>query len=170
MQVHPRHWLFVGLTFAHRWNSCERSIRCITTVLKFINFANWKTVFYLFYVTEYWQALNLYTRQKTAVCRAAVRHWTTWRPAFLRRSHFKHLVVIGLIRDRRVTVVNGLWTAAELWFGVQQGWHLFWFKVPIPAPGPTQPPVNWILGALFHGCKAPMLWSWPLPFICWLGY
>jgi len=27
--------------------------------------------------------------------------------------------------------------------------------------GPTQPPIQWVLGGFFHGGKAAGAWSWP---------
>lgn len=162
------------------------NIRCITTVFKLINLQIEKLCCIYFIslkIGRHW----IYTEDRRLlcvvqlyvcvscscvfVCRAAVRHWTTWRPAFLCGSQFKHFLVIGLSRDSWVTVVNGLWTAGQL-----QNCGLVSSRAEIcsgsKCPSQLQDPPSllltgyWVL--FFHGCKAAMAWSWPLPFICWL--
>jgi len=50
------------------------------------------------------------------------------------------------------------WMNGCSWFDSQQGLGIFLLDpIPIPALGPTQPPIQWVLGA-----KAARAWSWSL--------
>jgi hypothetical protein len=57
---------------------------------------------------------------------------------------------------------HGLW-AGLTGFNSQQGQVILLCSIAYsPALGPTQPPIQWVLGAVSSGGKAAGVWCWPL--------
>jgi hypothetical protein len=53
-------------------------------------------------------------------------------------------------------VISTTWTGITQWYSARQGLGIFLFTtVPRPALGPTQPPIQWVPGALSLGVKRP---------------